>query len=441
MVESYHCDVRTVTLGISLRDCRAASAEETAARARAKIERYAERLVETVEEISAEIGVPIVNKRIAITPLAIVGDGFDRQGFLTLAREVDRAAKNVGVDYIGGYTALVEKGFSRGDLELIQSIPEAIGETERLCSSVNVASTRAGLNLDAVMMMAQAVVKVAERTADQKGIGNSRLVTFCNAVEDNPYVAGAFHGVSEPEVVINVGLSGPGAVLAALKELGPRANIVEVAEAIKKTAFRITRIGELVGRKASQMLGYPFGIVDLSLAPTPELGDSVAEIIEEIGVESTGGPGSVAILALITDAVKKGGAMATSHAGGLSGAFIPVSEDSGMVRAAARGSLSLEMLLAMTSVCSVGMDMIAIPGDTPVEQIAGLIADEMAIGMMTQKTTAVRIMPIPGGKVGDRVEFGGLLGEAIVQEISRVSCARLFSRGGLIPAPLQGLKN
>ncbi len=441
MVELETLDIRTTTLGISLLDCADPDLESTCEKVYTKVIHHARDLVRTAESISADYGIPIVNKRIAVTPIAWIAAASGAQDLTPLARALDTAAGDVGVDFVGGFSAYVEKGFTRADAALMESIPSALSETERVCSSVSLASTHAGINMDAVALFAQAIKETAARTAERGGIGCAKLVCFCNAVSDNPFVAGAHIGVAEAETVLNVGVSGPGVVRSALQRLGPEASLLSVAETIKRTAFKVTRMGELIGREAARRLGTSFGIVDVSLAPTPAPGDSVAEILELIGVDRTGGAGTTAALALLTDAVKKGGAMASSSLGGLSGAFIPVSEDSGMIRAVEEQALSLEKLEAMTAVCSVGLDMVAIPGDTPVSTLTGIIADEMAIGMINGKTTAVRIIPVPGKGPGDRVEWGGLLGTAVVQPTSRFGCATLLARGGRIPAPMQGYRN
>jgi len=440
MIDQQHLDVRTITMGISLRDCGCADMNKSCDKIYDKICRNAGELVKTGEAIEREFGIPIVNKRISVTPISLVAECCDSTDYVPFARALDRAAKTVGVDFLGGYTALVQKGFTVGDERLIRSIPEALAETELVCSSVNVGTTRAGVNMDAVRLMGETVKKTAELTKHQDGLGCAKLVVFCNAVEDNPFMAGAFHGVGEPECEINVGVSGPGVVCQALKS-AKGAPLDVAAETIKKTAFRITRVGQLVAQEASARLGVPFGIVDLSLAPTATIGDSVADILEELGLSSVGAPGTTAALAMLNDAVKKGGLMASSSVGGLSGAFIPVSEDAGMIAAAKAGRLSIEKLEAMTCVCSVGLDMIAIPGDTPAETIAGIIADEAAIGMVNSKTTAVRVIPVPGKSVGDMVSFGGLLGEAPVMPVNTCSPAEFILRGGRIPAPLQSLRN
>jgi hypothetical protein len=440
MMRVEHLDIRTVTLGISLRNCTDRSVQAACANIESRLMQVAGPLVSTVDSVQAEFGVPIANKRIAVTPISIIGDGFDCDGYLAIAKTLDKCAERLGIDFLGGYSALVQKGATRGDWALIDSIPDALAQTQRVCSSVNVASTKAGINMDAVVRMGRIIKATAEKTADRCSIGCAKLVVFCNVPEDNPFVAGAFHGISEPDAVINVGISGPGVVLHAIEQAGD-ADLGAIAETIKRTAFKVTRMGELVGRKVSERLGVPFGIIDLSLAPTPAERDSVANVLEALGIERVGAPGSTAALALVNDAVKKGGAMASSYVGGMSGAFIPVSEDAGMIAAVEAGALSLEKLEAMTSVCSVGIDMVAVPGDTSPETLAALIADEMAIGCINSKTTAVRIIPAIGKVVGDRLEFGGLLGSAPVMPISRFRADRFVLRGGRIPAPLQGLTN
>jgi len=440
MIDHQHLDVRTITMGISLRDCAHPDIAACARRVYDKICRCAEKLVATGCDIESEYGIPIVNKRISVTPIAMVAESCDSADYAIIARALDAAAKTCGVNFIGGYSALVHKGFSLGDQRLIASIPEALATTDLVCSSVNVATTKAGINMDAVALMGRIIKETAARTADADGIGCAKLVVFANAVEDNPFMAGAFHGVGEPECVINVGVSGPGVVHSALKSVRGAAFDV-VADTIKRTAFRVTRMGQLVAQEASQRLGVPFGVVDLSLAPTPAVGDSVARILEEMGLEVCGTHGTTAALALLNDAVKKGGIMASSHVGGLSGAFIPVSEDEGMIAAAERGTLTLDKLEAMTCVCSVGLDMIAVPGDTSAETISAIIADEAAIGVVNNKTTAVRLIPAPGKTVGDSVEFGGLLGSAPVIPLHSESSAEFIARGGRIPAPMQSLKN
>ena len=441
MFELETLDIRTTTLGINLLDCADPDLEATCEKIYAKIVHHARDLVATADSITRDYGIPIVNKRIAVTPIALVAAACGSRDLVPIARAMDAAAKECGVDFIGGFTAYVYKGFTNADRALFESIPEALTRTERVCSSVALASTRAGINMDAAGDFAQIVVETARRTADRGGLGCAKLVCFANAVEDNPFVAGAHIGVGEAETVLNVGVSGPGVVRSALARLGPDADLLAVAETIKRTAFKITRMGELVGREAARRLGTTFGIVDISLAPTPALGDSVSDILELIGVDRTGAPGTTMALALLTDAVKKGGAMASSSVGGLSGAFIPVSEDAGMIEAARCGALSLAKLEAMTSVCSVGLDMVAVPGDTPVATILGIIADDMAIGMVNHKTTAVRLIPVPGKKVGETVEWGGLLGTAIVQDPGAYSCSVLHARGGRVPAPIQSYRN
>lgn len=440
MVQMENLDIRTITMGISLRDCAHPDLKVAAARAYDKICRLARNLVVTGEQIASEYGIPVINKRISVTPIALVAESSTADSYVLMAEYLDRAAKEVGVNFLGGFSALVQKGQTRGDAALIASIPEALATTERVCASVNIGSTRAGINMDAVAQMGRTIVATARRTADRDGFGCAKLVVFCNAVDDNPFMAGAFHGIGEPECVVNVGVSGPGAVLRAIEKEG-HGDFGTLATTIKRTAFKITRMGELVGRAASTKLGVPFGIVDLSLAPTPAVGDSVARILEAMGLERVGTHGSTAALALLNDAVKKGGAMASSYVGGLSGAFIPVSEDIGMIEAAGMGALSFDKLEAMTCVCSVGLDMIAIPGDTPAETISAIIADEAAIGMINRKTTAVRLIPAPGKKVGDMVEFGGLLGRAPVMAVHRESSRDFIARGGRIPAPIQALNN
>lgn len=442
MTEMEHLDVRTVTLGLSLRDCVSDSVERTAARVREKIERVAGRLVSTVNEIGDEVGLRIANKRISITPASIIAENArGREDLLRLARAIDEAAGTVGVDFIGGYSALVHKGWTRSESEFLDSIPEALATTERLCSSLNVATTRAGINMDAVGRTGQLIKEMAERTRDRDGLGCAKFVCFANAVEDNPFMAGAFHGIGEPEAVINVGVSGPGVVNHAVRHAPSDLPLHELAEIIKKLSFKLARAGELIGREAARRLGIPFGIIDLSLAPTPVPGDSVAGIIEGMGFERAGAPGTTAALALLTDAVKKGGAMASTSVGGMSGAFIPVSEDANMIEAARVGALTLEKLEAWTSVCSVGIDMVAVPGKTSAETISAIIADEMAVGVMNNKTTAVRIIPVPGKDVGEMVEFGGLLGSAPIMAVNTFSCADFIRRGGRIPAPIHSLRN
>ena len=439
MIEEEHLDIRTITMGISLLSCCDPDIDRSCQKVYDKITTYAKNLVQVGEQIEAEYGIPIINKRISVTPIAmlVAASGGDPVKY---ALTLDRAAKEVGVNFIGGYSALVHKGFAAGDKELIESIPRALAQTEFVCSSANIGSTKTGINMDAVGVMGKVVCEAARLTADRDCIGAAKLVVFCNAPEDNPFMAGAFHGPGEPECVINVGVSGPGVVRAALTKC-PDGDLTDIADIIKKTAFKITRMGQLVGSEASRRLGVPFGIVDLSLAPTPAVGDSVAHILEEMGLAQCGCYGTTAALALLNDAVKKGGVMASSHVGGLSGAFIPVSEDAGMIDAARTGCLKLEKLEAMTAVCSVGLDMIVCPGDTPAEVIAAIIADEAAIGMVNSKTTAVRIIPAIGKKEGEELEFGGLLGSGPVMPVNQVSPAKFIRRGGRIPAPLQSLKN
>ncbi len=441
MIQDENLDVRTITMGISLLDCCDSDMDKTCARVYDKITRYAKDLVRTGEDIEKEYGIPIINKRISVTPIAMILAACERKDSVKLAVTLEKAAQACGVNFIGGFSALVQKGFSPGDRELIESIPEALAVTDHVCSSVNIGSTKAGINMDAVGLMGRIVRQTAERTADQDCIGCAKLVVFCNAPEDNPFMAGAFHGAGEPDCVINVGVSGPGVVRAALAKAGGYCDLTAVADIIKKTAFKITRMGQLVAREASRRLGIPFGIVDLSLAPTPAVGDSVAHILEEMGLECCGAHGTTAALALLNDAVKKGGVMASSHVGGLSGAFIPVTEDAGMIDAARCGCLRLEKLEAMTAVCSVGLDMINIPGDTPAEVISAIIADEAAIGMVNSKTTAVRVIPAIGKGVGEELSFGGLLGGGPVMPLNTWSPAKFIARGGRIPAPMQSLKN
>jgi uncharacterized protein (UPF0210 family) len=433
-------DVRAITMGISLRDCSAATGKEGRRRVREKILRYAGRLVEVGREVEVEFGVPIINKRISVTPIALVAESCDDTDFVEWAVTLDETAKELGVDFIGGFSALVHKGITSGDRRLMESLPRALSVTDRVNSSVNVGTTKSGINMDAVKTLGGIIKETAELTRERDGLGCTKLVIFCNAVEDNPFMAGAFHGVGEGEAALSVGVSGPGVVQAACAEYRG-APLDVIADGIKKTAFKITRMGQLVGSEAAERLGVPFGIVDLSLAPTPAVGDSVARILEELGLESAGAPGTTAALAMLTDMVKKGGVMASASVGGLSGAFIPVSEDEGMISAVQKGSITLEKLEAMTCVCSVGLDMIAIPGDTTAETISGIIADEMAIGMVNNKTTAVRLIPVPGKTVGDWAEFGGLLGGAPVMAVNSFSCADFIGRGGRIPAPIHSFRN
>lgn len=442
MIEHERLDVRTITMGINLLDCCDNDLDTVNKRIYEKITRYAQDLVATGEAIARDFGVPIVNKRISVTPIALVGGCACKspEDFVTIAKTLDRAAHAVGVNFIGGYSALVSKGMTMADENLIRSIPQALACTERVCSSVNVGSTKTGLNMDAVRLMGEMVLETAKATKEQDSLGCAKLVVFCNAPDDNPFMAGAFHGVTEADAIINVGVSGPGVVKVALEKARGE-NFEVLCETIKKTAFKITRVGQLVAQEASRRLGVPFGIIDLSLAPTPAVGDSVAEILEEIGLECVGAPGTTAALAMLNDQVKKGGVMASSYVGGLSGAFIPVSEDQGMIDAVTKGALTLEKLEAMTCVCSVGLDMIAIPGDTAPSTIAGIIADEAAIGMINQKTTAVRVIPVIGKTVGDTVEFGGLLGYAPVMPVNPYSCEKFVNRKGRIPAPIHSFKN
>ena len=442
MIEHANFDVRTITIGISLLDCADTDVDVTCSKITEKILRIAGNLKKTAEDISTEFGVPIVNKRISITPISLVGAACCKTpaDYVKIAKTLDAAAAEVGVNFLGGYSAVVSKGMTQSDRLLIESIPEALACTERICSSVNVGSTKTGINMDAVRLMGEPIKKAAERTAERDSFGCAKLVVLCNAPDDNPFMAGAFHGITESDAIINVGVSGPGVVKCALEQV--RGKSFEVlCETIKKTAFKITRVGQLVAQEASRRLGIPFGIIDLSLAPTPAIGDSVADILQEIGLEKAGAPGTTAALALLNDQVKKGGVMASSYVGGLSGAFIPVSEDQGMIEAAECGALTIEKLEAMTCVCSVGLDMIAIPGDTPASTISGIIADESAIGMINQKTTAVRFIPVVGKTVGDNVEFGGLLGHAPVMPVTRYSCEAFISREGRIPAPIHSFKN
>ena len=442
MIEQENLDVRTITMGISLLDCIDSDLQQVNRKVYEKITTLAKNLVETGEEISKEYGIPVVNKRISVTPIALIGGAACKapEDFVTLAQTLDKAAKKVGVNFIGGYSATVSKGMTKADEMLIRSIPEALATTERVCSSVNLGSTKTGINMDAVKLMGEIVLATANATKEQDSLGCAKLVVFCNAPDDNPFMAGAFHGVTEADAIINVGVSGPGVVKTALEKV--RGKDFEVlCETIKKTAFKVTRVGQLVAKEASKRLGIPFGIVDLSLAPTPAIGDSVAGILEEIGLEYAGAPGTTAALALLNDQVKKGGVMASSYVGGLSGAFIPVSEDQGMIDAVKANALTIEKLEAMTCVCSVGLDMIAIPGDTKATTISGIIADEMAIGMVNQKTTAVRLIPVIGKGVGEMVEFGGLLGYAPIMPVNNFSCDAFVGRTGRIPAPIHSFKN
>ena len=440
MIHSENLDIRTITMGISLFDCVSDSTDILCDRIYDKITKTAENLVSAGETIEKKYGIPIINKRVSVTPVSLIGGRSDSDGYVKIAKTLDRAAKALGINFIGGYGALVQKGMTRGAAALLDSIPQALSETDFLCSSVNVASTKAGINMDAIKKTGHIIKELAYLTRDNESLGCAKFVVFANAPEDNPFMAGAFNGIGEPETVINVGVSGPGVVASAIRKAG-NCDLTTLAETVKKTAFKITRVGQLVAREAADMLGVPFGIVDLSLAPTPAVGDSVARILEEMGLERCGGPGTTACLALLNDAVKKGGVMASSRVGGLSGAFIPVSEDEGMISAVECGSLSIEKLEAMTAVCSVGLDMIAVPGDTTEDVICGLIADEISIGVINTKTTAVRVIPAYGKKVGDKVNFGGLLGYAPVMNISTYSPSVFIDRGGHIPAPIHSLKN
>ncbi|ANS76584.1 hypothetical protein AWM70_20035 [Paenibacillus yonginensis] len=440
MIREMNLDVRTITMGISLMDCAHSDLQVFNRNIYDKITRLAEKLVKTGEDLERQFGIPIINKRVSVTPISIAAGGLKTDSYVPVAEMLEKAAKEIGVNFIGGFSALVHKGFTEGDRKLIESIPEALSVTERICASVNIGSSRSGINMDAVKLMGGIVKKTAELTADRDSAGCSKLVIFCNAVEDNPFMAGAFHGVGEPECVINVGVSGPGVVKRALEEV-KTSDFETLCETIKRTAFKVTRVGQLVAQETSKRLGVPFGIVDLSLAPTPEIGDSIAEIFQVMGLEEAGAPGTTAALAILNDNVKKGGVMASSYVGGLSGAFIPVSEDHGMIQAVQKGALTLEKLEAMTCVCSVGLDMIAIPGDTSAATISGIIADEAAIGMVNNKTTAVRIIPVIGKGVGEIAEFGGLLGYAPVMPVNGFSCASFIDRGGRIPAPIHSFKN
>lgn len=440
MIQEANLDIRTITMGINLLDCISADMDELCQKIYDKITMQAARLVETGELISKKYGIPIVNKRISVTPIALVAGATGASSYVQIAKTLDRAAEAVGVNFIGGFSALVQKGCSPSDLVLMDSIPEALDVTQRVCSSINLGSTKSGINMNAVKRMGEIVKLTAERTADRDSIGCAKLVVFCNAPDDNPFMAGAFHGVGEHDVVINVGVSGPGVVKKALEAVKGE-DFETVCETIKRTAFKITRAGQMVATEAAEMLGVPFGIIDLSLAPTPAIGDSIAEIVEEMGLEMAGAPGTTAAIAILNDCVKKGGVMASSYVGGLSGAFIPVSEDHGMIAAVEKGALTLEKLEAMTCVCSVGLDMVAIPGSTSAATISGIIADEMAIGMINGKTTAVRIIPVCGKEVGDTVEFGGLLGYSPIMPVNRFSCENFIARGGRIPAPIHSFKN
>lgn len=441
MIKLYNLDIRTVTLALSLRDCIDSDIERVCENIYTKIKKYAKNLVEYADELENEYSIPIINKRISVTPVSLLGEACKNPDYVRIAQILDLAGKEVGVNFIGGFSALVEKGCTKGDRLLIESIPEALAKTDFLCSSVNLASSKAGINMDAVLKMAETIKKSAELTKDKDCIGAAKLVCFCNSPGDNPFMAGAFCGFGEPECALNVGVSGPGVVRAAIESLPKDADMSILANKIKQIAFKITTTGELVGRKLAKRLEIPFGVIDLSLAPTPAIGDSVAGIFQAMGLEHAGAHGTTAALAMLNDAVKKGGIMASSHVGGLSGAFIPVSEDAGMIEAASRGCLTFDKLEAMTSVCSVGLDMIAIPGDTPVDTIAGIIADEMAIGMINKKTTAVRIIPAIGKTIGDKVSWGGLLGEAPIMSVNGLSSSGFVRRGGRIPAPIHSLNN
>ncbi len=440
MTEIEHFDIRTVTLGISLRDCFHPDVKIAGQKAYDKIMKYGKNHVKYAQDVERNYGISIANKRVSITPASIAFDGFKMEEFLYIAEMLDKAAQEIGVDYLAGYSALVQKGFTNSEVELIKSIPFALTNTQRVCSSVNIGSTKAGINIDAINMMADVIKETAERTGDRDSVGCAKLVVFCNVPEDNPFVAGAFHGVTEPEVVLNVGISGPGVVLDAIREAGP-VDMNSLSEVIKKTIFKITRAGELIGREVAFRHGIPFGIVDISLAPTPAPGDSIADILKAMGVEDVGAPGTTAALAMLNDSVKKAGLMASTSVGGMSGAFIPVSEDQGMIEAVEKGNLSIEKLEAMTAVCSVGLDMIAVPGDTPASTIAGIISDEAAIGMINNKTTAVRIIPAHGKGVGEYVDYGGLLGKAPIMPVSNLSSQGFVGRGGKIPAPTRSLTN
>jgi len=441
MIKLHNLDIRTVTLAISLRDCVSEDIDVVCEKIYNKITKYAKNLVEYADELENDYSIPIINKRISVTPISMIGEACTNPDYVKIAQTLDRAAKEVGVNFVGGFSALVEKGFTKGDKLLMEAIPEALATTERLCASINLASSKAGINMDAVLKMAETVKKAAELTKDKDGLGAAKLVCFCNSASDNPFMAGAYCGVGEPEYALNVGVSGPGVVRAAIEALPDDADMSDLANKIKQIAYKITTTGELVGRKLAKRLDVPFGVIDLSLAPTPAEGDSVAGIFQAMGLEHAGAHGTTAALAMLNDAVKKGGIMASSHVGGLSGAFIPVSEDAGMIEATTKGYLTFDKLEAMTSVCSVGLDMIAIPGDTPVTTIAGIIADEMAIGMINNKTTAVRVIPVVGKGVGDRVVYGGLLGEAPVMPVNKLSSANFVCRGGRIPAPIHSLNN
>ena len=441
MIKLYNFDIRTVTLAVSLRDCISENIDIVCDKIRFKLDKYAKNLVKYADEIENDYSIPIVNKRISVTPVSLIGESSSEKDYIKIAKTLDNCAHELGIDFIGGYSALVEKGMTSGDLALIESIPEALASTERLCSSVNVATSKAGINMDAILKMSEIIKKSAELTSERDGIGAAKLVVFCNSVGDNPFMAGAYCGYGEPECALNVGVSGPGVVRASVENLDKKADMGVLANKIKQTAYKITTTGELVGRKMAEKLGVPFGVIDLSLAPTPAIGDSVAQIFQAMGLEHAGAHGTTAALAMLNDCVKKGGIMASSYVGGLSGAFIPVSEDSGMIEAVSNGHLTFDKLEAMTCVCSVGLDMIAIPGNTPEETIAGIIADEAAIGMINKKTTAVRIIPVPNKNVGDKVYYGGLLGEAPIMAVNNLSSAGFVKRGGHIPAPIHSLNN
>ena len=441
MIKLHNFDIRTVTLSVSLRDCLSEDINVVCDKIRFKLDKYAKNLVSYANEIENDYSIPIVNKRIAVTPISLIGESCSRKDYIKIAKTLDECASNLGIDFIGGFSALVEKGFTNGDLALIESIPEALASTNKLCSSVNVATSKAGINMDAVLKMADTIKQAAILTSERDGIGAAKLVVFCNSVGDNPFMAGAYCGYGEPECALNIGVSGPGVVRAAINDLRKDADLGILANKIKQTAYKITSTGELIGKKLAKRLNVPFGVIDLSLAPTPAIGDSVAQIFQAMGLEHAGAHGTTAALAMLNDAVKKGGIMASSYVGGLSGAFIPVSEDAGMIEAADKGYLTFDKLEAMTCVCSVGLDMIAIPGDTPVSTVAGMIADEMAIGMINKKTTAVRIIPAPNKGYGDKVIFGGLLGEAPVMKINELSSKDFVNRGGRIPAPIHSLNN
>jgi len=441
MIKLQNFDIRTVTLSISLRDCISENIDTVCDKIQFKLDKYAKNLVKYANEIENDYSIPIVNKRISVTPISIIGESCTHKDYVKIAKTLDKSASDLGIDFIGGFSALVEKGYTSGDIALIESIPEALACTNRLCSSVNVANSKAGINMDAVLKMSEIIKQSADLTADRGGIGAAKLVVFCNSVNDNPFMAGAFCGYGEPECALNIGVSGPGVVRKAIENLDKNADFGTLANKIKQTAYKITSTGELVGRRMADKLNVPFGIIDLSLAPTPAEGDSVAQIFQAMGLEHAGAHGTTAALAMLNDCVKKGGIMASSYVGGLSGAFIPVSEDAGMIEAASLGHLTFDKLEAMTCVCSVGLDMIAIPGDTPVTTIAGMIADEMAIGMINKKTTAVRIIPVPNKKVGDKVVYGGLLGEAPIMKVNSLSSSNFVNRGGHIPAPIHSLNN